>query len=345
MALAPALLAAFAALVVSAEFGPSPHADADGPSAGPSESPNTPSEDQRDTARRSFDVGLAAIASGEFELAVSSFEQAYGLLPHPVTLFNLALALEKAKRLPEAWELFDRIVDTVESNAERREIRRHMRTIEGEIAIVEIDANPRKRLCIDGLDMPTGETSDYRLAVVPGRYDMLLDEHAFSVEFEAGDRRLLLLDRADSLVPSERGGVLMPAMAGTAIGTGALALVLGISATATKDDLGQTGLAIGAATSAGLAVGASLVVLLLETRVITDRTRSYPEGSNRKSGTTCPGSRELERRLDRRIGPVPGRPVEFSIAPSLPARLPVTASVGPDEFPHPHAIQPPRRHL
>ncbi|KIG13464.1 hypothetical protein DB30_08030 [Enhygromyxa salina] len=325
----------------SVAFGPSPHADADGPSAGPSQ-PHE-GEDPRETAKRSFDAGMAAIASGEFDLAVSSFERAHSMLPHPVTLFNLALALEKAKRLPEAWELFDDIIDTVESNAERREVRRHMRTIESKIAIVEVDAHPRKRLCIDGLDMPRGETSDYRLAVDPGRYDMLLDEHAFSVEFEAGDRRVLLLDRADNLVPSERGGVLLPAMAGTAIGTGALALVLGISAATTKDDLAQTSLAVGTATSAGLAVAASVVVLLLETRVIEDRTRSYPEGANRKTGTTCPGSPKLERRLDLQIGPTLDRPVEFSIAPSLqPRPTAVTASVPSEEFPHPHAIQPPR---
>lgn len=363
MALASASLAAFAALVISTspltsapaavDFGPSPRADADGPSAGqPVQSPDAERDDPREIAKQAFDEGLTAVASGEFERAVTSFERAYGLRPHPVTLFNLALALEKAKRLPEAWELFDDIIDTVESNAERREVRRHMRTIEAEIAIVEIDAHPRQRLCIDGLDMPKGETSEYRLALDPGRYDMLLDEHAFSVEFQAGDRRVMLLDRADVLVPSQRKSVLMPAMVGTAIGTGSLALALGIGAAASKDDLAQTRLAASAATSAGLAVAASVVVLLLETRVITDPTLTYPERSNLSPGTTCPGSPTLERRLDLRIGPTLGRPAEYAISPARRAQPAPTIWAATDtgsrsdasagEFPHPHTIMPPR---
>jgi hypothetical protein len=367
MAPGSASLAVFAALAISTSPLAIPVAMAGGsvdvgpsPGAEPAETQPTrepAGDDLREVAKRAFDEGLAAVASGEFELAVTNFERAYGLRPHPVTLFNLALALEKAGRLPEAWELFDDIIDTVESNAERREIRRHMRTIEGKIAIVEIDAQPRQRLCIDGLDMPKGETSDYRLAIEPGPHAMLLDAHAFEVEFEPGDRRVLLLDRVEKLVPSQPRSVLAPAMVGTAIGTGALALGLGISAATVTDDRTQVGLAVGAATGAGLAVAASVVVLLLETRVIVDPTRAEKKPSaggdrstrsTRSSETTCPGSPELERRLDLRIGPTPGQAPALAVAPTLrvhPARAVWAAaetSSDADAFPHPHAIQPPR---
>jgi tetratricopeptide (TPR) repeat protein len=298
--------------------------------------PPAESSDPRETAKQAFDAGLAAVAAGEYEAAVGAFERAYGLRPHTVTLFNLALALEKAGRLPEAWELFDDIIDIVESNAERREVRRHMRTIETEIAIVEIDAKPKTRLCIDGIDMPEGDVSDFRLAVEPGRHELLLDDQLFAVAFEAGDRRVLLLEDADELLGGRRRGVLMPAMIGTSIGTGALALALGIGAAASTDPQARTGLAASAATSAGLAVAAGIVALLLETRKLDDPTaRVDPEG-----GEHCPGSTVLERRLDLRLGPTIGRPAEFAMLP-VPT-MPVPTDVVVAAFPHPRGLQPPR---
>lgn len=292
--------------------------------------------DPRETAKQAFDAGLAAVAAGEYAAAVSAFERAYGLRPHTVTLFNLALALEKAGRLPEAWELFDAIIDIVESNAERREVRRHMRTIEAEIAIVEIDAQPKTRLCIDGIDMPAGDVSDYRLAVEPGRHELLLDDQLFAVAFDAGDRRVLLLEDAEELLGGRRRGVLMPAMIGTAIGTGSLALALGIGAALPIDPDTRTGLGASAATSAGLAVAAGVVALLLETRKLEDPTaRIDPEG-----GQSCPGSTVLERRLDLRLGPTIGRPAEFAMLP--PPVLPAATPAPVLAFPHPHGLQPPR---
>jgi hypothetical protein len=306
--------------------------------------------DPRETAKQAFDAGLVAVTAGEYETAVAAFERAYGLRPHTVTLFNLALALEMADRLPEAWELFDDIIDIVESNAERREVRRHMRTIEAEIAIVEIDAKPKTRLCIDGIDMPKGDVGDYRLAVEPGRHELLLDDQLFAVAFDAGDRRVLLLEDADELLGGRRRGVLMPAMIGTAIGTGTLAFALGIGAAAALDPDTRTGLAASAATSAGLAVAAGVVALLLETRKLDDPTaRVDPAG-----GQSCPGSTVLEQRLDLRIGPTIGRPAEFAMlpiprlpTPSLPAPVegparPVPMPAGVLAFPHPHGLQPPR---
>lgn len=298
-----------------------------------------PSSDERETAKQAFDEGLAAVAAGHYDAAVEAFERAYELRPHTVTLFNLALALEKAGRLPEAWELFDDIVDIVESNAERREVRRRMRAIEAEIAIVEVDAEPKTRLCIDGIDMPKGDVSNFRLAVDPGRHELLLDDQLFAVQFEPGDRRVLLLEDADELLGGRRRGVLMPAMIGTAIGTGSLALGLGIGAAVSVDPDTRTGLAAGAAASAGLAVAAGVVALLLETRKLDDPTaRIDPSG-----GDSCPGSTLLERRLDLRLGPTIGRPAEFAELqlppfPTMPVPTPTLVAA----FPHPHGIKPPR---
>lgn len=294
--------------------------------------------DDREAAKQAFDRGLEAVGRGEYEVAVAEFEQAYRTRPHPVTLFNLALALEKAGRLPEAWELFDAVVDVVESEAERREVRRHMRTIANQIAIVEIDARPRRRLCIDGVAMPAGETSNYRLALEPGQHRLLLDDHELEVEFTAGDRRVLLLDDAEQYVEQRRRGPLMPAMLGLSIGSGALAVGLGVGAALTTDNPTRTGLAVGAAGSAGVAVAAGIVALLVETRAIAPRSRE-----ERDRGRDCPGSEQLEQRLDLQLAPLLEQPAIATSPQLLPTpSMPVPQQQQTAVVPQLRSIVPPR---
>lgn len=297
----------------------------------------------REAAKQAFDRGLAAVSRSEFEAAVVEFEAAYRTRPHPVTLFNLALALEKAGRLPEAWELFEAVEDRVESETERREVRRHLRAIASQIAIVEIDAKPKRRLCIDGLALPKGETSDYRLAVEPGRHQLLLDDHQLELEFTAGDRRVLLLDDLDQLGEQRRRSPLVPAMSGVTIGSGALALGLGVGAAVTQHEPTRTGLAAGAAASAGVAVAAGIVALIVETR---DRNRAPAKQSKRdrkkrEQERACPGSQKLERRLDLQLAPLLEQAATVAKASELPTpSMPVPTREA--EFPHPRSIAPPR---
>lgn len=270
--------------------------------SGPEPSASSQSVDDRAAAKRAFDAGLEAVARGEYGAAVSEFEQAYRIRPHPVTLFNLALALEKAERLPEAWELFDAVVEELETEDERREVRRHMRTIANQIAIVEIDAQPRHRLCLDGVAMPVGETSNYRLAVEAGPHQLLVDDQELEIEFTAGDRRVLLLDDVDELdeLRERRRGPLMPAMLGVTIGSGALALGMGVGAAVSTQEPTRTGLAIGAAGSAGVALAAGIVALVVETRNV----KSKKSRAERERERECPGSEVLERRLDFQLAPL-----------------------------------------
>src|SRR4051794_21861820 len=43
-------------------------------------------------AKEYVDAGIAAQKSGDFDFAVSNFEKAYAVSPHPVLLFNIAQA-------------------------------------------------------------------------------------------------------------------------------------------------------------------------------------------------------------------------------------------------------------
>ena len=285
----------------------------------------TPSADDRQEAKRAFDLGLSAVAAGEFETAVDSFERAYSLRPHPVTLFNLALALEKAERLPEAWEIFESVIDLVESDAERREVRRHMRAIAAKIAVLEVHATPRHRLCLDGADMPRDENDHLRLALAPSEHILLLDDHELHVELEPGDQRVLLLEDSEMMIEGRRRSPLMPAMIGSAIATGGLALGLGVGAATSQDPQVRTGLAAGAASSAGLAAVAGVIALLIETRVIRE-----PDRERETDDARCPGAAEIEQRIDLRLAPTIRRPVEFSrleLVPNLP--IPTAPSEGP----------------
>jgi hypothetical protein len=341
-------MASLAALTVAVGVLATPHAllgsSDDSGQSEPAELTTSEPVDQREAAKRAFDRGLTAVAGGEFNAAVASFEQAYTLRPHPVTLFNLALALEKAGRLPEAWELFDDVIDVVESDAERREIRRHMLAIANEIAIVEINAQPKRRLCIDGFAMPEGKTSTYRLSVDPGRHALLLDDHQFEFEFAAGERRVLLIDDTTK-TEERRQHPASPTLLGVSIGTGTLALGLGLGAAISTHDGSRTGLAAGAAGSAGAAVATGLAVLLLETR----QTRKAAGKRSSPAGHDCPGGgAATEQRLDLRLKPTIERPASFAdaITPPMPVHAmslgrPTTQT--PSPFPHPRAIAPPRR--
>lgn len=276
-----------------------------------------PSGEVRQQAKEAFDLGLAAVADAEYELAVESFERAYSLRPHPVTLFNLALALEKAERLPEAWEIFEAVIDLVESDAERREVRRHMRAIATKIAILEVHATPKRRLCLDGADMPRDENDLLQLALEPGEHLLVLDDHELRVELEPGDQRVLLLEQGDELIEGRRRSPLMPAMIGTAIGTGGLALALGGAAAGVDDADLRTGLAAGAATSAGLALVAGVVAMLIDREVIRPR-----DEHGTPAPRECPGSPALEQRIDLRLAPTIRRPAEFAWL-DRPASMPV----------------------
>lgn len=298
------------------------------------EPPSQPNADDRQLAKEAFDKGLAAVALGEFQTAVDSFERAYSLRPHPVTLFNLALALEKADRLPEAWEVFETVIDLVESDAERREVRRHMRAIATKIAVLEVHATPRVRLCLDGGDMPSDENDRLRLALDPGEHTLLLDDHQLDIDLEPGDQRVLLLEDSDLWIEGRRRSPLMPAMIGTAIGTGTLALGLGIGAAAADDPQTRTGLAAGAATSAGLAVAAGVVALLIETRMLRERG-----GPEEPETPACPGSEQLDQRIDLRLAPTIRRPAEFTRLELVP-RMPIPT--GDPERPRLAGIAPRR---
>ncbi|EDM77039.1 hypothetical protein PPSIR1_16100 [Plesiocystis pacifica SIR-1] len=323
-----ALVCLFSAPAGAGQASP-PAAGAD-PEAPRAPGAKAPKDDNKAAAKAAFDEGLAAAAAGEFEAAIAHFGRAQQLRPHPTTLFNLAYALERAGRLPEAWALFDAILDTVDSQTERSDVRTRMQAIEGRIAVLEVSAEPRERLCIDGHDMPQVGGS-YRVALEPGDHTLLLDAKEVQARLHAGERRVLLLDARvppPSATPPPRPRSI-PAMAGLASGTGALALGLGVgSILATEQPPGlKLGLGAGAAASAGVAMGAGLAALLLDRRFERQVQGLPPRRKRRRevdrAPAACPGSPSLDDRVDLELLPDIIQPASFASAIELPPALPI----------------------
>ena len=95
---------------------------------------------EREEARALFVAGSAAVESGRWADAVSSFERAYVLTGAPSALYNLALALRALGRHREARDAFDRLLreHTIDDPALRAEAEQ-MRADEAvRVAVLEL---------------------------------------------------------------------------------------------------------------------------------------------------------------------------------------------------------------
>lgn len=82
--------------------------------AGPPEELHALTDGNEPTPFRYFEQGMVAVRDGRFEDALSSFEQAYELEPHPVVLFNIARANEKLRRWSAARDSYVRYLKEVQ---------------------------------------------------------------------------------------------------------------------------------------------------------------------------------------------------------------------------------------
>lgn len=74
--------------------------------------------DPYQVARSEYQRGIAALRRHDAATAIEAFERSYAIRPAPVVTYNLALALEEARRNAEAVEAFDRYLrDPVTVNA------------------------------------------------------------------------------------------------------------------------------------------------------------------------------------------------------------------------------------
>lgn len=109
--------------------------------------------DLREQARRHFAQGVALFDSGNHEAALTEFEEAQRLRPHPRILLNIAATLEALQRYVDAITTLERFEqDPQTTPAERRSAETHLRGLRALLARLEIVVQPAgAEVLVDGL--------------------------------------------------------------------------------------------------------------------------------------------------------------------------------------------------
>lgn len=112
-------------------------------------------EDERAQARAAFERGVGLFDDGSFQEALTSFQEAYRLRPHPSVRVNMANCYEELGRPMEAIQHFERFLLEAESArpAQIREVRATVARLRGSVGEVFIRVTPEgATVTIDGGD-------------------------------------------------------------------------------------------------------------------------------------------------------------------------------------------------
>jgi hypothetical protein len=121
-------------------------------------------------AEARFKEGLTRVKSKDYEAARLSFAQAYAVLHRPLILWNLALSEEKTDHALDALTHFRQVAREAPTDADRASAQKHVDTLLGQLARIDVQAPPGTALALDGGDVaataPLGEPLD----VTPGHH-------------------------------------------------------------------------------------------------------------------------------------------------------------------------------
>lgn len=160
-------------------------------------------EDAAVCGRKEFEAGIAAFRAGEYGAAADHFRAAHELRPHPVVLFNLALAEAKLGHHLRALESFERVLADAELPADLRpKVEQEKAAAEQRIGTLEVDAGPGARVLVDGAAV---EGSPAVARVAPGSHTVRALEGQRvvlerTVNVRPGERLHLSLDRTRDVV-------------------------------------------------------------------------------------------------------------------------------------------------
>jgi len=159
-------------------------------------------EDERSAARQAFERGVNAYGEERWEEALSAFQEAYRIAPHPSVRVNMANCYVQLARPVEALDHFERFL--IESGdegdpAQKREVRRQIEElreqvgetflrIEPEGATVTIDGHTTRRAPI--LDAVKLSAGTHHVEVAMQGYATVSQDF----EVEGGERQELRID-------------------------------------------------------------------------------------------------------------------------------------------------------
>lgn len=176
-------------------------------------------EDERAAARAAFERGVNAYGEERWEEALSAFQEAYRVAPHPSVRVNMANCYVHLARPVEALGHFERFLVEIGDEgdpAQKREVRRQIEELRGQIgetflriepegATVTIDGHTTRRAPIlDALKLSAGthhiEVSMDGYATVERDFEVEGGErHELRVELEEGAAPALPTEGADEL--------------------------------------------------------------------------------------------------------------------------------------------------
>lgn len=226
----------------------------------PPDAPPPAAPEDRARAERAFAAGERSWAAGHYHEAAKHFARAHELVPHPFSLYALGLAQERAGDFAGAYETFDRLTREAQTKAQREEARALRDRLRPKVSVVR--GSTPGSLCIDGHRVDASE-GRFSHVTDPGRHRLAIGPLHQDFQLSAGEVRTLdleaRLDWAERRAVEEKT---RPLSVVSMVGAGG-ALALGIGAAVVDDGSTRTGLAIGAAATAGLALGTGIAVLLL----------------------------------------------------------------------------------
>ncbi len=101
-------------------------------------------QDQREQARTQFNRGVEQYEAGNYQDALTSFQEAYRLAPHPTVRVNIANCYEQLNRPIEALFHFERFLEESHDApaAQRREVQAAVHRLEGRVGRVSFRIAP-----------------------------------------------------------------------------------------------------------------------------------------------------------------------------------------------------------
>lgn len=125
-------LGLFALTVESMGAGRVAKAQTDPPPGEVEESTQTTRTDESldQAARLTFQAAREAFSNGDYELALDRFEQAYGLSPRPVLLYNIGVTLDRLRRDEDAVARFTEYLERVPDAPDRAEVEARIRVLQ-----------------------------------------------------------------------------------------------------------------------------------------------------------------------------------------------------------------------
>lgn len=221
----------------------------------------------RREAAAAFADGEAAFDRGEYELAAERFGRAHALLPHPWTLYNLALSRSRSGDVRGAWLAFDELGHRAATPEDRSEAQAERDALRPLLAFVQVHGDAGGIACIDGVQLELDARGEAEAVLVPGTHRLAAPKSDRTVELAAGTTtRLDARPAAQSHRPRARGWLIAAsAMSGLALGGS-------IGAAAVTDAPLGRGLAGAAAGASAVALAGTIAALV----IIGKRTAKAP---------------------------------------------------------------------